>query len=227
MGKEWYDMIARKNGGYKSNAIFTVEGVSGEDIFEERLISMLANSESVLDAGCGHGAFTLKMSQYAKRIIGFDNSSKLLNIAEEALKELNHIENVSFICASTKGDFPFNDEQFDLIYNRRGPTSIIKYSRILRSGGTIFGIHSASMDKVKTLLETNGFIDIEIEVFDQAVTYFPNENEFAKFASAIPGNPDYTLLENQSELERMVEENQINGRLGMKEWRYIWKAKKQ
>lgn len=226
MGIEWYDMIAKRNGGYMNNAIYTVEGLSGEDVFEGRLIRMLSNFDSVLDAGCGHGVFALKMAQYAKCIIGFDNSSEMLKIAEEALKEIGHIDNVSFVCANTKAEFPFEDKQFDLIYNRRGPTSIIKHSRVLRSGGIIFGIHSASLEKVKTLLETNGFIDIDIEVFDQAVTYFPNENEFAKFISAIPGNLDYTLLENRSELERMIEENQINGRLGMKEWRYIWKAKK-
>ncbi|WP_269474680.1 hypothetical protein [Paenibacillus sp. URB8-2] len=34
MGVEWYDVIARRNGGYKSNALFTVEGISAEEIFE-------------------------------------------------------------------------------------------------------------------------------------------------------------------------------------------------
>ncbi len=28
MSMEWYDMIARRNGGYKSNAKYTVEGES-------------------------------------------------------------------------------------------------------------------------------------------------------------------------------------------------------
>ncbi len=31
MGMDWYDMIAKRNGGYKSNAIYTIEGESGED----------------------------------------------------------------------------------------------------------------------------------------------------------------------------------------------------
>ncbi|MBI9010896.1 MAG: hypothetical protein JEZ08_01600 [Clostridiales bacterium] len=62
MSMEWYDMIAKRNGGYKNNAIYEVEGVSGEVIFEEQLIKLIKNSKSVLDAGCGHGDFTLKMS---------------------------------------------------------------------------------------------------------------------------------------------------------------------
>lgn len=38
MSKEWYDMIALKNKGYRSNAIYTVEGLSGEIVFENKVI---------------------------------------------------------------------------------------------------------------------------------------------------------------------------------------------
>lgn len=65
MGIDWYDMIARRNGGYKGSSVYTIEGTHSEDIFEERLIQMLPLYNSVLDAGCGHGEFTLQMSKYA------------------------------------------------------------------------------------------------------------------------------------------------------------------
>lgn len=226
MSVEWYDMIAKRNGGYKSNTIYTVEGLSGEAVFEEKLIKLLPECESVLDAGCGHGEFTLKMSKYVKSMIGLDNSVELLKIAEE-LRESCAVNHVNFVLATTKGELPFKDGQFDLIYDRRGPTSIIKHSRILRSGGTIIGIHSAALDKVMELLKDNQFIDIEIEEFNEAFTCFPNETEFAKFLSAMPGNTDYTLPENEGDLKRLIRESTINGRLGIKEWRYIWKATKQ
>ena len=74
MGMEWYDMIAKRNSGYKPNAIYTVEGISGEDIFEERLMKLLQRCEYVLDAGCGHGEFTIKMGKYTKNIVGLDRS---------------------------------------------------------------------------------------------------------------------------------------------------------
>lgn len=48
MGVEWYDLIARRNSGYKSNAVFCVDGVSAEQIFEEKLIELLPNFTSVL-----------------------------------------------------------------------------------------------------------------------------------------------------------------------------------
>ncbi|TBL78915.1 class I SAM-dependent methyltransferase [Paenibacillus thalictri] len=223
MGVDWYNMIARRNGGYKSNATFTVEGISSEDIFEEELIKLLAENRFVLDAGCGHGDFTLKMARFAESIIGFDNSIEMINIAESLLQE-SKINNVMFKYATTKEQLPFSDEQFDLIYDRRGPTSILNHSRILRSGGIVFGIHSGALDKVKERLHNNGFINIEISEYNEATVYFPNENEFAKFISGTPGNPDYTLAEYEEELKLKIEENLINGRLGMKEYRYIWKA---
>lgn len=227
MGMEWYDMIARRNGGYKNNATYTVEGLSGEDVFEERLIKMLENCNSVLDAGCGHGEFTIRMSEYAKNIIGFDNSKELLKIAKSILKE-SKVENVSFVCAWTKGEkpLPFKDGQFDLIYDRRGPTSIINHSRILRSGGTIFGIHSEAMEKVKEKLEKNKFSNIKIEVFDEAMVYFPNESEFTKYISSVPGSPDYSLSEYNEELQTRINESLVNEKLALKEWKYIWKAVK-
>lgn len=75
-------------------------------------------------------------------------------------------------------------------------------------------------------LEENGFIDITIEEFDDAYLYFPNEREFAKYLSASHGSIDYTLPENESELNRLVKENMRDGRISWKQWRYIWKAKK-
>ncbi|MCZ8514965.1 class I SAM-dependent methyltransferase [Paenibacillus filicis] len=222
MGIEWYDMIARRNGGYKGRAVFTVEGKSAEEVFEERLINMLPNFKSVMDAGCGHGEFTLRMSKYASQITGFDNSVELINIAQTLLSSSN-VHNVNFVYATTKIQMPFDDEEFDLIYDRRGPTSIINHSRLLTSGGVIFGIHT-SIDSVRDRLLKNGFKDIEIEEFNEAISYFPNEMEFAKFLSDIPGNPDYTLPELKNELEEKIRENVIEGKLGVREHKYIWKA---
>lgn len=225
MGVEWYDMIARRNGGYRSNAVYTIEGISAEQIFEDRLVNMLPEFDAVLDAGCGHGDFTIKMSQYAKSIIGLDNSMEMIKIADSFLNEMK-VNNVNFVYASTKNELPFHDEQFDFIFDRRGPTSIINHSRILRSGGTIFGIHSGSLEKVQERLHSNGLVNIQIEEYDAAICYFPNETEFAKFLSDIPGNPDYIAPERSKELELKILENRISGRIGMKEYRYIWKANK-
>lgn len=222
MSVEWYDMIAKRNGGYKGGYISTTEGTSAEEVFEQRLVEMLPRFHSVMDAGCGHGEFTLKMSEHAKKIIGFDNSTELLKIAL-GLLEASNTNNVEFVFATTKEEMPFSDGEFDLIYDRRGPTSIINHSRILKSGGTIFGIHN-SVDKVEDYLHQNRFQNIEIEKYNEAITYIPNSIEFAKFLSCIPGNPDFTLPEYEEELERKIGENTVNGKIAVKELKYIWKA---
>ncbi|WP_127530352.1 class I SAM-dependent methyltransferase [Paenibacillus kobensis] len=222
MSVEWYDLIARRNGGYKSRAVYTTAGKSAEPIFEERLRDMLPQYRSVLDAGCGHGDFTLRMAQYAQHITGFDNSTELLSIAQSLLHS-SGVPNVSFVYATTKTELPFKDGQFDLIYDRRGPTSILDHGRILASGGTIFGIHT-SMDKVRERLAGNGFKDVEIEEYHDAVHYFPNEQEFAKFMSDVPGNPDLTRPEHRGELEALMLQNRIDGELALREHKFIWKA---
>lgn len=229
MGIDWYDMIAKRNGGYKSDAIFAVEGISGEDVFEEELIQMLHTSKSTLDSGCGHGEFTIKMAKYTDKIVGFDASREMIKIAN-SLKEHYKINNVNFINASTKAELPFANEQFDLIYSRRGPTSIACHSRVLRSGGTIYGICPEYPDIIHIIserLSLNGFVNIEKKFFDDAVLVFPNTKEFAKFLTAFPGNPDYTLPENKQILDEKVKGNMINGRLCYKQWRFIWKATKK
>jgi SAM-dependent methyltransferase len=228
MGMEWYDMIAKKNGGYKSDAVFTVEGISGEDVFEEELVQLLHNSKSTLDAGCGHGEFAIKMAKDAHNIIGFDWSIELIKIAD-SLKRHYKINNVNFVRATTKAELPFEDGQFDLIYCRRGPTSITHHSRVLRSGGIIYGIcpeYPNIMDTVSERLSNNGFVNIDMRVFDDAILVFANVKEFAKFLTAFPGNPDYTLPENKQMLDEKVRENMIDGRLCYKQWRFIWKATK-
>ncbi|WP_145048044.1 class I SAM-dependent methyltransferase [Paenibacillus xylanexedens] len=222
MGLEWYDMIARRNGGYRGRSKFIVEGQSAEDVFEQRLIEMLPLHNTVLDAGCGHGEFTLRMSAYAQHITGFDNSSEMIRIALSELAS-SGVRNAEFVHATTKTKMPFVDEQFDLIYDRRGPTSIIEHGRVLRKGGTIIGIHG-DVSKVRERLLNNRYEDIEIEEFNDAVLVFPNEHEFALFLSDTPGNPDYTSPELQEAFQAKLDESLIDGRICVQERKYIWRA---
>ncbi|MCR8644424.1 class I SAM-dependent methyltransferase [Paenibacillus sp. N1-5-1-14] len=223
MGVDWYNMIARKNGGYRSTAEFTIEGSTAEDLFENTLVSMLPQYSAVLDAGCGHGDFTLKMGRSGVHIIGFDNSIEMITLAN-SLHNREKLKNVEFVYTTTKTEMPFADEQFDLIYSRRGPTSIINHSHLLKSGGTIMGIHSGNLDVVIQRLEVKGYRDIEMNEYRNAMYYFSNEQEYAKFLSDIPGNPDFTVPEKQDELRLKIQENMINGRIGVQEYKYIWKA---
>ncbi|WP_195576527.1 class I SAM-dependent methyltransferase [Paenibacillus sp. 1001270B_150601_E10] len=226
MGMEWYDAIARRNGGYRSDAVYAIEGVSGEVVFEKELADMLSNADTVLDAGCGHGEFTLRMSKNARHIIGFDFSVEMIKIANQLLAA-SKVENVQFVQATTKLPLPFKDEQFDLIYDRRGPTSILEHSRILRSGGTVFGIHSGSLDLVTRRLHENGFIDMEIREFNDAVCIYPSQEEFIRAMSDTPGHPDYNDPKHREELDRLIAQHMsVEGKIVKQDYRFIWKAMK-
>lgn len=162
MGSDWYDMIAVGLGGYVENWDSTKIGVSGEDVFEQELVILIQNCSSVLDAGCGHGEFTLKMSTFTPgSVVGFDFSSEMIKTAKKRLLGESDITNVEFVQAVAR-ELPFHDSQFDLIYDRRGPLSLIHEHRVLKSGGMIYGIHSGGLDDVKKALNEYGFESIEI-----------------------------------------------------------------
>lgn len=227
MSKEWYDQIALKNQGYKSNAIFRVEGLSGETVFETELIELLKNSQHALDAGCGDGEFTLRMSAFGNEITGFDNSKELLKLAQERLA-VQKLENVNFVFSSTKesNTMPFEEESFDLIYSRRGPTSIINHHHLLKKGGIMIGIHSSSKEKVLDKLNKSGLKLVGIKEYEDAFAIFPNERELLKYFSAFPGNPDYLLPENALEAKLLVDAHFEDGQYRHQQWRYIWTASK-
>lgn len=227
MSQDWYNGIARKNGGYKSDARYILEGPSGEEAFEKMLADLLPNYDNVLDIGCGHGEFTLKMSKYCKSLVGADNAKELLGIAQK-LKLENNIEHVSFVQAHTKGEMPFEDESFDMIYSRRGPTSIVNYSQLLKPRGILVGIHTFDLDKEDFIkrLETNGFVNIKFKTFDQAYYYYDSMEEFAKHKSAMHCSLDYTLKENEPALLALVEENKRGHRIAWPQHRYVWQAEK-
>jgi len=57
----------------------------------------------------------------------------------------------------------------------------------------------------------------------------PRPNQICRLMmllSDIPGNPDYTVPEMKDELAKKLDENMINGRIGFKEQKYIWRAVK-
>jgi len=223
--QEWYNENAKRNNGYGSRAHFVKEGKSGEDKFEKRLIDILPNFSNVLDIGCGHGEFTLKMSRYTEKITGGDSAIELINIANE-LKKTNGIENTEFIYFHTHEMEKVEKVKYDLIYNRRGPTSIYDHKKILALGGMILGIHPLyALEKVKQRLIDGGFEDIEINIFKDCVLIFDSVSDFAEHLSSSHMSKDYTLKENKVELDILIEENTLNGRLISPEERFIVTAR--
>jgi SAM-dependent methyltransferase len=223
MGDVWYNQIALRNGGYKSKAKYTKTGFSGEDIFEKTLFDIIKPNYTVLDAGCGDGSFTLQIANKVKQIYGFDYSSVLIGMAEEN-KNNSGMKNINFVFASTKSKLPFMDNQFDLVFSRRGPTSIIEHTHLLKNNGILIGIHSAAKETVINRLQKSELRNIEITDYPNSFLVFDNINEYAEYLTSFPSNPDYTLPNNRTELENKALENTIDGKITVQEWRYIWKG---
>jgi len=80
MSDVWYNKIALRNGGYKNNAVYKQIGISGEDVFVKELLGLLKPTDYVLDAGCGHGEFTINVAKHVRHIVGFDYSNELIRI---------------------------------------------------------------------------------------------------------------------------------------------------
>jgi SAM-dependent methyltransferase len=225
---EWYNYIAKRNGGYKANVPYEVCGESAEDVFEHELIPLI-QGRTVLDAGCGHGAFTLKMAGFAKEIVGYDFAHEMIKIATR-LKDESGMRNIAFIPTVHGEMLSFKEGYFDVIYSRRGPGSIVEQSRLLKQGGIITGIHMYPIpngeitDRIKA---AGDYADISMRVFQSAVIYFRNEADFAEYLSSFHLAPDYTLPENRAAFDKILEKSHIGGRIGIRESKQIWRAVKK
>jgi len=223
--QKWYNNIAKRNKGYKSLATYTKRGLSGEDEFRKKLIALLPGYANVLDIGCGHGEFTLEMANYAKKITGGDNSNELLQIAT-AMKSEKEVKNAEFRFIDTHDLSEIKGREFDMIYSRRGPTSIYLHKRILKQNGLIISIHPLyAIDRVKERLLKGGFEIVELVEYLDCELVFDTITDFAEHLSSMHMSNDYTLSENKEELSRLVDQHTIEGELIYPEHRFIVVAK--
>lgn len=133
---EWYKQLSKLEGKYIYPWHSFLEEPNGESIFDEEVIQMAANKK-VLDVGCGHGEFTVRCSEFAEEIVGFDVTEDFVQIGLA-----NKKSNVAFVVGNSKQGFPFKNNEFDFAYIRKGPTSAYPYlKRVVKKGGSIMGLH--------------------------------------------------------------------------------------
>lgn len=137
MTKEFYDKVAKKFGGYaygSKNLDITREYPDDdpEVVFKQKLI-VLGRDKRALDVGCGDCKFAFEIAEKFTEIIGIDTSKELLKIAQEKNEELQ-VKNVSFLLQNANRT-NLDNESFDIIFCRRGPTYFKEYLRLLKDGG--------------------------------------------------------------------------------------------
>ncbi|MCH1627710.1 class I SAM-dependent methyltransferase [Ferdinandcohnia quinoae] len=133
---EWYKQLSNLQDKYIYSWNSTLTEPNGESIFDEEVAKMIPNKK-VLDIGCGHGEFTLKCGGDAKEIVGFDVTDHFVRVGLE-----NKKPNVSFVIGNTKDGLPFEKDEFDCAYIRKGPTSAYPFlKQVIKKGGKVIGLH--------------------------------------------------------------------------------------
>jgi len=241
--KMWYEQIGKIYGEYTYPWNSTITEPNGELMFNNEVFEMI-NNKTVLDVGCGHGEFTIKCSEKAKEIVGFDLTNDFIKTGNESKKP-----NVSFIVGSTKNVLPFESEQFDCAYNRKGPTSAYhELKRVVKKGGKILGLHPGddlgielpkffpnlfeSMNSEKPILKTieqrvelSKFVSVEIQVIN-SIEFLHTPLDVLKLRCF--GQKQSLLKEiienNLLEVKRIFEQNATNEGLPITFSRYFVKA---
>ena len=154
----FYDRVAKEFGGYgfstskpKYNSLYP--SGNPEAIFKEKLLELATPISVALDIGCGDGKFAFEIADKFSSITGLDSSKELIDIAQQKMEILD-VKNMLFVFGDASKT-PFEDQSFDVIFNRRGPSFYAEYSRLLKHGGYYVEIGIGEQD-TKELKETFG-----------------------------------------------------------------------
>jgi 23S rRNA (guanine745-N1)-methyltransferase len=132
--------MAQLYGGYHFTWQSSVAPHNGEDAYAELVQKHLAEDKDVLDAGCGHGDFTLAIASYCKSVWAYDRVQSFIEVAQ-ALASERMIQNVTFICADSgageRGHVPVADNSFDLLISRRGDLRWIEDAKRIGRPGSV------------------------------------------------------------------------------------------
>ncbi len=136
------------------------------------------NNISVLDIGCGYGWHTAYASTHgARKVVGIDSSSKMLEVAKQKSKNLNidyHLGELS--------DINFNDQQFDLVLSSLVIHYIEDYEQLVKDVHTLLDKDGLFIFNVEhPTFTANGSQDWHYNE-DGTIMHFPVDNYYVEGA---------------------------------------------
>lgn len=81
---EWCEQLAKKAGKYEYPWRSIIDGQSAEAVLNQKLSSMVHGK--VLDVGCGHGDYTLRWTDLAQEVVGYDMTKGFIETANQNRK---------------------------------------------------------------------------------------------------------------------------------------------
>ncbi len=197
MGREWFDEVATRPGGYTGSYAFWVEGPGGQASFDERVLKEARDCTDVLDCGCGDGTFTLRVAKTARHVVGVDFSSKMIETARRCA-QANAVANVTFVLSHAREPHLFAKGRFDLAYSRRGPHILAVVPEFVRQGRLLMAIHpeDASPASYVEQIVAAGLEYVSCHRYDDRL-HFPTLNDLAEYLSRQPGMLDLRTVEHR------------------------------
>lgn len=243
----YYDKVAKQFGGYGFSTNipkYTSEYPNGdpETVFKEKLLELATPYSVALDIGCGDGRFVFEIANHFSKIIGLDSSKELIAIAQQKKKAIK-VKNISFIFGDA-ANTPFEEQSFDIIFNRRGPSFYGEYTRVLKTGGHYVEVGIGEQDAMalkKTFGRGQNFgtwntsrIETDREEFEKLglkpillANYAYNEQylskyEFELFLQGVPIFEDFNLVNDRKFLEAYYKDNMSRGRVTLTRHRVVY-----
>ena len=136
VGNTTYDTFADKYQFWKETLAYFG---NQEKISNEALRNLPQSAGFALDAGCGYGLFTLKLSSHVVHVVGLDISESMITLARKHRDERGKT-NVDFVVGDLD-NLLFKKETFDFIlsnlslYVTNLDVALLELSQLLKPGG--------------------------------------------------------------------------------------------
>lgn len=114
-----------------------------DDLFKKIIYDYVKDAKTVLDAGTGTGRFALYLAKMGKKVIAFDQSAEMLEVAKTKSLEQGVSDMIEFVQGDIES-LPFDDNKFDaiisihvLVHFESDKKIISEFARVIKPGGTI------------------------------------------------------------------------------------------
>ena len=140
---------------------------------------------AVLDAGCGEGYYTNRMTEVCETVFGADLSKDGIDKAAKTAKQK---QNSAAFAVASLFELPVKSESFDAITNIFAPCGETEFNRILKAGGhlIVVGAGSAHLMGLKKVLYDNPYFNPERNDLPQTMKLL--EQRSLKTTITVTGN---------------------------------------